>query len=119
MDVPLQLPLHTQAKAKPQLRPGFGSQLGLTILKAKATSGQAKALAFRPSRARTSLLHGHFSKIFFLHYIYSMLYFGFFWNCCKTILQVAICGYFKKIGECNLTDEKRTTFWHSCGVMSQ
>jgi hypothetical protein len=31
----------TQAKAKPQLWPGFGSRLGLTILKAKATSGQA------------------------------------------------------------------------------
>jgi hypothetical protein len=28
----------TQAKAKPQLWPGFGSQLGLTILEAKATS---------------------------------------------------------------------------------
>jgi hypothetical protein len=45
----------TQAKAKPQLWPGFGSRLGLTILKAKAASGQAKAPAFRPSWARTSL----------------------------------------------------------------
>jgi hypothetical protein len=32
----------TQAKAKPWLWPGFGSRLGLTILKAKATSGQAR-----------------------------------------------------------------------------
>jgi hypothetical protein len=38
----------TQAKAKPRLWLGFGSQLGLTIIK-------AKALAFRPSQAGTSL----------------------------------------------------------------
>jgi hypothetical protein len=62
---------------------------------------------------------GTFSKIFFLHYIHSMLYFGFFWDCCETSLQVITCGYFKKIGECNLTDKKRTTFWHNCGMVSQ
>ena len=42
-------------QAKPRLWPGFGPRPGLKILQAEAPAGQAKAGAFKPSWAGTTL----------------------------------------------------------------
>jgi hypothetical protein len=47
--------LHIKAGAKPGPSRGWWLWPGLCVEEAKATSSQAKAAAFRPSRARTSL----------------------------------------------------------------
>jgi hypothetical protein len=54
-DFPPQKP--SPGQAKPPALAGFGPRLGPTISKAEAGLGQAKAMAFRPSRAGTSLIH--------------------------------------------------------------
>jgi hypothetical protein len=45
-----------RAQARPKPGPGFGCRLGLKKVQAQALTGQAKAPAFRPSRANPSLL---------------------------------------------------------------